>query len=128
MLIDDNNIDNFINEKLVKAYYFAEHVYIHTSTTSALEFLRNLQTTYSGKASEMIPSIIFLDINMPILDGFAFLEEYEKLDARLTKQIQIMMLTSSMNPVDIEKSNLNACVKRFIHKPLTEDQLNSIVA
>jgi CheY-like chemotaxis protein len=126
MLIDDNDIDNFINEKLVKAYYFAENVYVHTSTKSALEFLKNIEVTLHEIPTDLIPSHILLDINMPILDGFHFLEEFDRFETGLKDKIKIVMLTTSLNPMDIEKSKNYKSVIKFIHKPLTEEELSSL--
>ena len=126
MLIDDNDIDNFINEKLIKSYYFAENVYVHTSTKSALEFLHNIEVTLGEIPEDLIPSYIFLDINMPILDGFHFLDEFEKVAPNLKKKIKVSMLTTSLNPLDIEKSKMYPNVIKFIHKPLTEAELISL--
>ncbi|MCW3104958.1 MAG: response regulator [Bacteroidetes bacterium] len=123
MLIDDNDIDNFINEKLIKAYYFAENVYVHTSTKSALEFLKNIEVTLQEIPEDLIPSHLLLDINMPILDGFHFLDEFEKFAPELKKKIKIIMLTTSLNPMDIEKSKNYKHVVKFLHKPLTESEL-----
>ena len=123
MLIDDNDIDNFINEKLIKAYHFAENVYVHSSTKSALEFLKNIEITLHEIPTDLIPSCIFLDINMPILDGFHFLDEFEKIAPLLREKMNVAMLTTSLNPSDIEKSKQYANVIKFIHKPLTEAEL-----
>ncbi len=126
MLIDDNDIDNFINERLVKAYYFSKNVYVHTSTRSALEFLKNIEVTMHELPEELIPSHIMLDINMPILDGFHFLDEFEKFIPELKKKIKIVMLTTSLNPLDVERSNKYESVVKFIHKPLTEEELSGL--
>jgi len=126
MLIDDNEIDNFINEKLIKAYLFAENVYVHTSTKSALEYLKNIEGTLHEIPAELIPSHLLLDINMPILDGFHFLEEFEKFSPELVNKIKIVMLTTSLNPMDIEKSKNYKQVVKFIHKPLTEQELSDL--
>lgn len=126
MLIDDNEIDNFINEKLIKAYYFAENVYVHTSTKSALEFLKNIEVTLEAIPADLIPSHLLLDINMPILDGFHFLDEFEKFSPELKQKIKIIMLTTSLNPMDIEKSKTYKHVVKFLHKPLTESELTGL--
>jgi CheY-like chemotaxis protein len=123
MLIDDNEIDNFINERLIKAYLFAENVYVHTSTKSALEFLKNLEVTLSDIPADLIPSHILLDINMPILDGFHFLDEFDKFKPQIKDNIKIIMLTTSLNPMDMEKSKTYKQVIKFLHKPLTEAEL-----
>lgn len=122
MLVDDNDIDNFINERMILGCEFAETIYINTSTRSAFEFLKNLSVNKILR-KDHLPSIIFLDINMPILDGFQFIEEFEKMDPELVDAIRIVMLTSSINPSDIERSQKYRSVAGFIHKPLTEDAL-----
>jgi CheY-like chemotaxis protein len=126
MLIDDNDIDNFINERLIKAYHFAENVYVHTSTRSALEFLKNIEVTLNEIPADLIPSHILLDINMPILDGFNFLNEFIRFAPELRTKIKVAMLTTSLNPLDIEKSKSYDCVVKFIHKPLTEEELSDL--
>jgi len=125
MLIDDNDIDNFINEQMVKGCNFSETVYVNTSTRSAVEFLKNLSVNKALR-KDHLPSIIFLDINMPILDGFQFIEEFEKLEASLVDSIRIVMLTSSINPSDKERSKQYKSVVGFLHKPLTEEALESL--
>ncbi|HEU4718164.1 MAG TPA: response regulator [Bacteroidia bacterium] len=125
MLIDDNDIDNFINERMIRGCNFAETCYVNTSTMSAIEFLKNLSVKKDLDAN-YLPSVIFLDINMPMLDGFQFIEEFEKLDKKITEPVSIVMLTSSINPADMERSKKYPSVKGFFHKPLTEEQLSSI--
>lgn len=125
MLIDDSEIDNFINHKMIEGCNFAERTYIHTSSKSALEFLKNLERT--GKVpQELIPEIIFLDINMPIMDGFQFIEEFDKLAKEFKSKSKIVMLTTSVNPSDIERSQKNKYIIKYINKPLTQDVLTSI--
>jgi|ERR1017187_8899495 CheY-like chemotaxis protein len=122
MLIDDNDVDNFINEKIIKGYYFADNVYIHSSSKSALEFFKNLEILKNVPA-ELIPDYIFLDINMPIADGFHFLDEFEKLSLKWKSSINIVMLTTSLNPLDVAKVKSFKRVVKFLHKPLTEMNL-----
>lgn len=125
LLIDDNDIDNFINERMVKGCNYSDVVYINTSTRSALEFLKNL-TVNPAVTPAMYPTVIFLDINMPILDGFQFLAELEKFDYDFVKNLKVIMLTSSINPADQEKAMRSKLVRGFLHKPLTQEALNSI--
>lgn len=124
MLIDDNDIDNFINERMIQGHEFAETIYTNTSTRSAIEFLRNFSV--NKMLREHMPAIIFLDINMPILDGFQFIEEFEKLDPELIAPVRIIMLTSSIDHSDIERSKQYPSVAGFIHKPLTEEELSKL--
>lgn len=125
MLIDDSEIDNFINHKMIEGCNFAEKVYIHTSSKSALEFLKNIERIESAH-SEMIPEVIFLDINMPIMDGFQFVEEFDKLSSKFTSVTKIVILTTSINPSDFEISKKYKNVIKFINKPLTHAVLASI--
>lgn len=125
MLIDDNEIDNFINQKMIEGCGFAENVYVHSSARSALEFLKNLEKT-GNSGINMIPEVIFLDINMPIMDGFQFLEEFKKFREPIRKRAKIAILTTSMNPTDRFKSLRNEFVISFINKPLSKDTLDKL--
>jgi len=127
LLIDDNDIDNFINERMVKGCSFSDVVYINTSTRSAIEFLKNLAANPEAPAS-LFPTVIFLDINMPILDGFQFLAELEKFDYDFVKRLRVIMLTSSINPADQEKAMKSKLVSGFLHKPLTQEALKGMIA
>jgi CheY-like chemotaxis protein len=125
MLIDDSEIDNYINEHIIKGSLFAENIYIHTSVKSALEFFRNI-TICEEIIQKLIPSYIFLDMNMPIMDGFQFLDEFEKLNFEGKEDIDIIMLTSSVNPIDINKSKTYKSITDYHHKPLTENYLEKL--
>ncbi len=125
MLIDDNEIDNFINEKMIEGCNFAEQIYVHTSSRSALEFLNNFAKAGDVLAN-IIPEIIFLDINMPIMDGFQFVDEFRKMPSRVRKQCRIVMLTTSIDPSDKERCDEDDLIEKFISKPLTEEYLGEI--
>lgn len=121
MLIDDNDIDNLINSRIITSHNFAAVVDVKTTTESALEQLRSL-----AAGSSNIPSIIFLDLNMPVLDGFAFLEEFEKMADFIKTDCKVVVLSSSISPDDINKASTNAYVVKYINKPLNESYLDAI--
>jgi CheY-like chemotaxis protein len=125
MLIDDSELDNFINEKTIEANYFARKLYIHTSARSGIEFLYNL-TIMGNKFIEAFPQVIFIDINMPMMDGFQFLEHFRTSGHILPPKTRFVILTSSVNEHDRERSNSYETDITFVNKPLTREMLDTI--
>jgi CheY-like chemotaxis protein len=117
LLIDDNYIDNFVTRKILESGEFAEKVIVSQSASDAIESLR---------LGAIKPDVIFLDIRMPMMGGFEFLQEYDKLDIENKQSIKIFMLSSSLDPTDLKKSTNNKYITSFIHKPLTQKSLDDI--
>lgn len=125
MLIDDNEIDNLINQKMIEASNISQHIFTHTGARSAIEFLKNMEKI-TQVAPEALPEVIFLDIDMPLMDGFQFLDEFDKLKDSTKKHCKIVMLTSSINPQDVNKSKKYDYVKKYINKPLSQENLKNL--
>ncbi|MBX2942068.1 MAG: response regulator [Cyclobacteriaceae bacterium] len=121
MLVDDNDTDNFISKRIIEITGFSKRVEVKNSGKSALDYIKENQNN-----SEELPNIIFLDINMPIVDGFVFLYEFEKFNELVKNKCKVIILSSSDNKRDIDKIVNNNHVIKFITKPLTEVALEEI--
>ena len=121
MLVDDNDTDNFISKRIIEITEFSSNVIVKNSGKSALDYL-----VENKESPDAIPDIIFLDINMPIVDGFVFLYEYEKFSNSVKDKCRVIILSSSDNKRDIDKIVNNDFVIKFVTKPLTEKTLEEI--
>ncbi|WP_158825645.1 response regulator [Mucilaginibacter lacusdianchii] len=119
LLIDDNYIDNFVTRRILESSNFAEKIVVQQSATEAIEAIR---------IGEIKPDVIFLDLRMPLMNGFEFLQEYDKLSEEKKSAKKIFMLSSSLDPVDVKRSSQNKYITQFIHKPLTHKTLEELSA
>ena len=119
LLIDDNNLDNVVNKKIIEISNFAAVVDMVENASEALTYLQNTET-------EALPELIFLDIMMPGMDGFHFLDEYAKLGDEIHQRCKIIMLSTSESFKDLNRANKNRFVRKFLNKPLSEQVLEAI--
>lgn len=112
-LVDDNDIDTSVNMKLLQLGNISNLI---TTYSSAIKFLAHLREHPEVFAQSR--HIVLLDIMMPVMDGFECLAELEKMDASLTQNIDVFMLSSSIDRNNISKAEKFAIVKRVIEKPL----------
>ncbi|WKD85316.1 Response regulator rcp1 [Polaribacter huanghezhanensis] len=122
LLIDDNGSTNFLHQLMIKKANCAEKCVAVQSGQEALDYL---ESSINGIHPQ--PDLIFLDINMPSMNGWEFLEHYKKLKKDQQGKIVVMMLTTSRNLDDIEKSKRFGYVSGFMNKPLTADVLLKVV-
>ena len=121
LLVDDNDTDNFINQRIIQLTGFAERIEVRNSGKKALEYLEAHKDS-----PDDLPDLIFLDINMPIVDGFVFLHEVESFPDTVKNKCRVAILSSSDNKRAIDRIVDNELVIKFITKPLTEEALGEI--
>jgi CheY-like chemotaxis protein len=122
LLIDDNEADNLFHARTIRKADVCNHLEVATGGQQALDYL-----VKSGTEEFPRPDLIFLDINMPGMNGFEFLEEYSKLDPKMKSKMVVFMLTSSLMPQDSERAMSSGEVSEFLNKPLSQQKVQEIV-
>lgn len=121
-LIDDDGLVNFLNQEIIKDAYPEKNVRSFESAADAIETLKKLADTPNA----CLPQLILLDINMPVMDGWEFLEAFVHLPKTVLDDCKVVMHTSSIDPRDVEKAKTFNSVSDYITKPLTVQSLSKI--
>lgn len=121
-VVDDDSVYQFTASRTLQATHLANQILQFTNGKEALAFLKN------GSADgRSLPDIIFLDINMPITDGWAFLEEFHQLKAKLEKEIKIYMVSSSIDPRDRNRARNYPEVTDYMEKPISMSKFSEVL-
>jgi CheY-like chemotaxis protein len=120
LLIDDDGINNFINERLFKKVNIAGHIEIRRNGKEALEYLHQMCAV-----KEECPELIVIDINMPEMNGFEFLEQFAKLEIGNKHNTRVIMLSTSSSQRDIQR--LKELQIELVRKPLSEEKIRELL-
>jgi len=122
LLVDDDPVNNFLNQRLLEGLAVTEQLIVALNGQEAFDMLQHHCQPSDGAC----PALILLDVNMPVMNGFEFLQAYQQLPLSQQKAIVIVMLTTSLHPADAARAQ-QLCVSDFLSKPLTKDKINGVL-
>lgn len=122
IVIDDSKLDCFIAEKIIKNTGKCESVMSFLQAEDALEFIK------TDESPQQYPTILLVDIQMPVMSGFQFVEAFEKLSLSITKRYKIYIISSSINDHDLNKVHNYHSIQQFLNKPLTSNNLSLLLS
>jgi len=121
LFVDDDEITNYLNVRLVQKLKIANEIKVATNGLEALELIKKKR-----KAGENCPNLIFLDLNMPLMDGFQFLETFSQMDECAVPP-RIVVVTTSTNNKDLDRLQHYSFISGYINKPMTTEKLQRVL-
>jgi CheY-like chemotaxis protein len=121
-IIDDDKIYRFTTEKYIEMLKLADSITTFSDGEEALDYFKE-----NALDKDKLPDIILLDVNMPVMDGWDFIEEYSKIKPRPVKNIVLYMVTSSIDERDRKKASSMSVIHDFVVKPIGEKQLVELI-
>jgi CheY-like chemotaxis protein len=122
VLIDNSDIDNFVNSSLVRSSGMVEELVMFQSATEGLKYMHKI-----AEKPEEVPQLILLDLGMQIMDGFGFMDEFLKLPPAVQDHTKIIVLTSSLDANDKKRSRSYPFVLDLLEKPLKVDKMKALI-
>ncbi|QWX85130.1 response regulator [Cellulophaga sp. HaHaR_3_176] len=122
LLVDDDESTNFINSVFIKKLDIDVDVYITLDGAEALELIDT-----SKDEEDFFPCLIILDINMPGMNGWAFLDNYKNLPASIKDNCVVVMTTVSEDEKDLIRANNNNDVKEYFQKPMSDEKFSTLI-
>ncbi|MDX5345883.1 MAG: response regulator [Hymenobacteraceae bacterium] len=126
LLIDDDETTNFLNHRLLSRMETAEQINVVTNGEEALDYINQVCTVTQADTTAQCPELILLDIKMPVMDGFEFLDELQRVYDSFTSRPVVLMLSSSASFYDLERIKAYSVVKKHYSKPLKEADVKEI--
>ena len=120
IIIDDSEVDRYIARFFIETCNFSKQIVEFEMAHNAIQYLEN----YSGSIHEK--ALILLDIHMPVMNGFEFLERMEEFLQNAKDNFSVVMLSSSFDIYDLRRAEQNPLIKKFVVKPLNESSLEEI--
>lgn len=121
-VIDDDDIYQYLLRKELKSTKIVNKILVFSDGAKAMEYLLKMKDH-----PEELPDVVFLDVNMPVMNGWQFLDEFIQLRPRLTKKIVVLIVSSSFDRQDIERAEKYSEVSDYIIKPVTRSRLVSVL-
>ena len=125
LVIDDDEPTNYFTQMILEESGCAKHIKVMQSGQEALDYLAKSEVAESDANLFPNPDLIFLDINMPAMDGWEFLEQYKKL--AVEGRVVIVMLTTSLFPEDKLRAQKMPEISGFENKPLTKEKITAVL-
>ena len=123
LLVDDDAIYQFVSRKTLEATGHSDKITICSNGEEACQFLEENMHNVNE-----LPDVILLDVNMPVMNGWEFLEAYQSIKPNLSKEIHVYLVTSSMNDQDKEFSKRYNCVEDYLVKPLNKEKVSQLLS
>lgn len=122
MLVDDSKVDLFLNQKFLDVSNITNNILPFLSARKALQYLED-----NMNCPEKLPLLILLDVKMPDINGFQFLDHFNKMHNSLERDIKIIMLSSTIDPKDLDRAKANQHVFDILRKPLNPSKLKELL-
>ncbi|MBF9239739.1 response regulator [Hymenobacter sp. BT683] len=122
LLVDDDDITNFLNKQVLNHLGVADQVLVATNGEQALNILARPDSSFSPAH----PVLVLLDLNMPVMDGFEFLEAFQALPPAQQQRAVVVVLTTSLNSHDLDRTT-NLPIAGFLNKPLNEEKVATLL-
>lgn len=121
LFVDDDEITNYLNVRLVQKLQIANEIKVAMNGLEALDLIKKTEIGHYS-----CPDLIFLDLNMPLMDGFQFLESFTQMENCETKP-HIVVVTTSTNNKDLDRLQSYTCISGYINKPMTTEKLQKVL-
>lgn len=122
-IIDDDNMYISLLKKIIELKKLSQNLLVFSNGKEALDHFKSI---LPGNDAEKIPEIIFLDVNMPVMDGWQFLEKFLEIENKTKKSITIYVVSSSIDPKDYKKAKTFSSVTDYLIKPINISKIEEI--